>query len=106
MSVVFKRVADTTSRWIIACDANMDPNELIRAIGKWSPELKLKLRCKEAPRIVLRAQEEWTFGKRQITVWRVNHLKENREGRCGQRVSYVPTQGSEMHGYITGRAKS
>ena len=55
VSAVLKRVANTRSHWIIA-------------------ELKLKHRHKEAPRPVLRAQEEWKCGERYIALWSANHL--------------------------------
>ena len=65
----------------------------------------LKHRRKEMPRIVRWPQDEWKFRKRWISFWSVNRSKENREGRCGQRVTYFVTQGGEMHGQITEERK-
>ena len=48
----------------------------LKSNGSRSPESKLKHRCREVQRMLLRAQEEWKCGKRQITLWSVNHLRE------------------------------
>ena len=55
---VLRRVVDTGSHWIVACDANMEPTNSLGAIESRSPELMLKLCREEALRTVLRAQEE------------------------------------------------
>ena len=95
MSAVLKRVSNTRSHWIIACDANMDPNEF--AGSEWdmdfrvSLERKLQHHRKEVPRTVQRAREEWKFGERQITLWSVNNLKEQSSMWIWSTSSFVGT---------------
>ena len=46
MSTVFRKVANTRSHWVIACDANMDPSEF--GMGEWVEESRAKVKSSAA----------------------------------------------------------
>ena len=74
------------SNWIIAFDANMEPNDF--AEGDW---------VKEDGAEVKAPPEAQKYGKRQITLWSVNFREKSRNVDVVNE-SFTATHSSEMHG--------